>query len=118
MKAKDRSDQFCHLWSLLAPNQPQPEREYRFAPPRRWRFDCAWPALGVAVEIEGVVFSGKGRHQTAKGLEADCEKYNTATLLGWRLLRFTQVDLRNEPAWVVESVTTLLAQQRKRLEAA
>jgi len=31
----------------------------------------------------------QGRHNRAKGYEADCEKYNTAALRGWTVLRFT-----------------------------
>jgi very-short-patch-repair endonuclease len=42
----------------------------------------------LAVEVEGGSWI-HGRHVRAKGFEADCEKYNTAVLLGWRILRFT-----------------------------
>jgi len=64
-------------------------REYRFDASRRWRFDFAWPAKLVAVEVEGIVYEGKGRHQTAEGYAGDCAKYNAATMLGWRILRGT-----------------------------
>jgi very-short-patch-repair endonuclease len=30
-----------------------------------------------------------GRHQQAGGLAKDAEKYNAATKLGWRVLRYT-----------------------------
>jgi hypothetical protein len=30
---------------------PDPVEEYRFAPPRRWRFDLAWPERMLAVEV-------------------------------------------------------------------
>jgi hypothetical protein len=66
---------------------PQPKREYSFCHGRRWRFDFAWPRQRIAVEIEGGVWSG-GRHTRGKGFIADCEKYNTATYLGWRVFRF------------------------------
>lgn len=76
---------------------PTPEREYQFHEDRKWRFDFAWPDLRLAIEVEGVTFYGKnangtlrlGRHQTAKGFEADAEKYNAAVLDGWSVLRFT-----------------------------
>lgn len=61
-------------------------KELRFAPPRRWAFDYAWPALMVALEIEGGVYSG-GRHTRGRGFVADCEKYNSAALRGWVVLR-------------------------------
>jgi len=32
---------------------PEPEREYRFHPRRKWRFDAAWPDAKLAVEVEG-----------------------------------------------------------------
>lgn len=67
---------------------PAPSTEYRFLPPRRWRFDFAWPGSRVAVEVEGGSWVA-GRHTRGAGFEADCEKYNTATLAGWRVLRVT-----------------------------
>ena len=61
------------------------EREYRFHPTRRWRFDFAFPAEKVAVEIDGLVWSGKGRHQTVQGYIRDAEKLEAALQLGWRV---------------------------------
>ena len=62
-------------------------REYQFAPPRKWRFDFAWPNRLVAVEIDGLMYDGKGGHQTVKGVLADAEKYEAALLAGWRVYR-------------------------------
>ncbi len=73
---------------LQALRLPEPVREHRFAPPRRWRFDFAWPDLLVAVEIEGGIFSG-GRHTRGAGFEADLQKYNCALMNGWAVLRFS-----------------------------
>ena len=64
------------------------EREYVFAEPRKWRFDFAWPQLLIAVEVEGGSWSG-GSHTRGQRFEQDVEKYNEATLRGWRLFRFT-----------------------------
>ena len=74
--------------ALRAAGGPQPVREYRFAPPRRWRFDLAWPAHRVAVEVEGGSFVG-GRHSRGAGFERDAEKYNEAALEAWLVLRVT-----------------------------
>lgn len=63
-------------------------REYRFHPTRRWRFDYAIPEHKIAIEVEGGVFT-QGRHTRPKGFLGDMEKYNTATLYGWRLFRTT-----------------------------
>jgi very-short-patch-repair endonuclease len=76
------------LLHLRAAGLPEPIREYRFHPSRRWRFDFAWPAAMLAVEVEGGSWI-HGRHVRGRGFEADCEKYNVAVLLGWRILRFT-----------------------------
>ena len=67
---------------------PEPEREYRFHPVRRWRFDFAWPEYKVAVECEGGTWS-KGRHVRGLGFRQDCTKYNEAALMGWIVLRVT-----------------------------
>lgn len=73
---------------------PLPETEYRFAPPRRWRFDYAWPAHKVALEVEGGVWTG-GRHVSGAGFVKDMEKYNAAAVAGWRVLRCQPRDLKN-----------------------
>lgn len=67
---------------------PQPVREYPFSQPRKHRFDFAWPERRLAAECEGA--TGIGRHTHRVGYENDCEKYNIAVLLGWRVLRFTK----------------------------
>lgn len=82
---------------LMAACVPQPIYELRFAPPRRWRFDFAWPEHMLAVEIEGGTWSG-GRHTRGKGYANDCRKYNAAVLLGWRVLRFTTEMVANGSA--------------------
>lgn len=79
------------------------EREHRFHPVRRWRFDIAFPDRFVALEVEGGVYTG-GRHVTPQGFTADAEKYNTATLMGWRVLRVTKDHIKSGQAltWVEE----------------
>ena len=65
---------------------PPFEREFRFASPRRWRFDFCWPERKLAVEIEGLT-PDSGRHQRIGGFIADCEKYEAALRLGWTVYR-------------------------------
>lgn len=67
-------------------------KEYKFHPIRRWRFDYAIPEHKIALEVEGGVWTG-GRHIRAQGFLGDMEKYNTATLMGWRVFRTTPDEL-------------------------
>ena len=73
-------------WQMKAIGLPEPEREYKFHPVRKWRFDFAWPELKVAAEVEGGVYV-KGRHNRGSGFVKDCEKYAEALLLGWKVIR-------------------------------
>lgn len=67
---------------------PTPERELRFHPTRRWRFDFAWPDVKLACEVEGLVRSAtKGGHQSIGGARQDMDKYEAALLLGWTVYR-------------------------------
>jgi hypothetical protein len=62
--------------------------EYQFHPSRKWRFDWCLLDNKIAIEIEGGVWSN-GRHTRGSGFINDMEKYNSATCLGWKLLRYT-----------------------------
>jgi hypothetical protein len=74
---------------------PEPVAEYRFDHARRWRFDWAWlNGSQIALEIEGGVFM-QGRHTRGLGVVKDMEKYNRATLLGWKVLRCTPRDVKS-----------------------
>lgn len=79
-------------WQIrrMAPYLPLPTREFRFHKTRLWRFDFCWeaPLLKIALEVEGGVYI-QGRHQRTGGFIGDIEKYNQATIYGYRLLRFT-----------------------------
>ena len=77
-------------WHLKAAGLPEPVREYRFAAPigRAWRFDFAWPDRKVALEVEGGTWVN-GAHNRGAHFESDAEKYNSAALLGWTVLRVT-----------------------------
>jgi very-short-patch-repair endonuclease len=68
------------------------EREYRFHATRRWRFDYWLPDARLAIEIEGAIWT-RGRHTRGKGYQADLDKYNAATMMGYRVLRFSTDDV-------------------------
>ena len=67
---------------------PDPAAEYRFHPTRKWRFDFAWPDAKLALEVDGGVWT-QGRHTRGAGWLKDAEKFNTAAVMGWRVLRVT-----------------------------
>jgi hypothetical protein len=92
------------LWQLRAAGAPLPTPQYRFCA-RRWRFDGAYPPRKLAYEVDGATWTG-GRHTRGAGYEADCEKLNTAVLLGWRVLRFTRAMIEDGRA--LATLTQLL----------
>lgn len=85
-------------------------RELAFHGQRKWRFDFAHEALRIAVEIEGGTASGQSRHSKGKGFEKDCEKYNTAAMEGWLLLRFTSSMVKKGQA--VKTIQQAIAEKR------
>lgn len=100
-------------FQCLAAKVPKPVSEYRFAPPRRWRFDHAWPEQRVALEQEGGVWT-RGRHTRGAGYVKDLEKYNEAACLGWIVIRCTPAQLHDGSAFVwvkraIERTTSALA---------
>jgi len=83
---------FSLIWTKACTGAPKMIPEFKFHPKRRWRFDFANPLLMVAIEIEGGIWNG-GRHTTGRGFIADCEKYNEALKLGWKVMRLTKSQL-------------------------
>jgi len=73
---------------LKAAGFPQPEKQFRFHPTRRWTADFAYPQHKILIECEGGCWVS-GRHNRGAGFTKDCEKYNQATVLGWKVLRYT-----------------------------
>jgi very-short-patch-repair endonuclease len=67
-------------------------QEYRFCNERRFKADYANLQYRILVEYEGL-FSHKSRHTTIKGFTNDCTKYNLAQIKGFRVLRYTAVNL-------------------------
>jgi hypothetical protein len=61
--------------------------EYRFNPGRKWKSDYYIPSLRLLIEQEGGIYTGQA-HGSIKGILRDIEKYNSATLLGYRVLRY------------------------------
>ena len=77
-----------HIISVLEASGLNYESEFIFSKERKFRFDWAVPQLCIAIEYEGI-FSEKSGHTTLSGYKKDVEKYNLATKLGWKILRYT-----------------------------
>ncbi len=83
-----------------------PVREYRFAAPRRWRFDFCWPEQYLAIEVEGGAFI-QGRHTRGVGFVKDMEKYSEAAVRGWAVIRVTPSQLLSPATmdWIQRGLT-------------
>jgi very-short-patch-repair endonuclease len=82
---------------IAAEKMERPRREFHFHPTRKWRFDFAWPARMLAVEIDGGEWV-RSRHFSAKTADAEREKTIAADRLGWTVLHFTGSQVRSGEA--------------------
>ncbi len=69
-------------------------QEFYFHPERQWRADFHIIGTKILVEVEGGIWTG-GRHTRGKGFIHDMEKYNTATVLGYQVLRFSTEQVKS-----------------------
>jgi hypothetical protein len=86
----------------LKMNKIEFKSEFFFVPGRKFKADIFIPSINCLIEYEGLVFgknqegtTGKSGHTTAAGYSSNCEKYNMATLLGFKLLRYTAMNYKN-----------------------
>ncbi len=89
------------LFQIRAVKLPEPERELKFCPQRRFRFDFAWKQESLAVEVDGGHWI-RGRHARGSGIDLDCEKGALALLMGWRVLHVTSTHINSGEAiqWI------------------
>lgn len=80
-------DKFLDTWEYLGGQELA--REFRFHPTRLWRFDFAIPEQKIAFEIQGGIYAQQSGHRSFEGVQRDYEKFNAATLLGWRVFQVT-----------------------------
>lgn len=79
-----------------------------------WRFDFAILPERIAIEVEGGIFVG-GRHNRPVSFREDCLKYNSATVLGWAVLRFTDQEIKSGDALLM--IWKMLKARRRRMAA-
>jgi hypothetical protein len=85
------------------------QHEFRFAPPRRWRSDYRVKGSKVLIEFEGGLFAkGKQGHSSISGILRDIEKYNSAALLGYIVIRITPKHVETGQAlqWVEQAISS------------
>ena len=81
------------------------EQEFQFHPTRKWRADFHLKGKKVLVEGEGGIWSN-GRHTRGKGYLRDLEKYNTATMMGYQVIRFSTEQVKSGKA--IEQILKLI----------
>ena len=86
-------DDFYSAWIKRNPNCV-PERQYKFHPTRKYRADFAFPQYKVLVEIQGGSYT-RGAHHTPKGYSQNCLRQIEATILGWRMIYFDTILMKN-----------------------
>jgi len=102
-KISNLEQQFIYYAKIF--KLPPYEREYRFDPERKWRFDFCFVHKKLGIECEGGIWTHG--HTSPKVFIKDCEKYNRATELGFRILRYT--DFEQDPAGIMEQIRRVLS---------
>lgn len=102
-KSRKEEAELAFAFHCRAHKLPMFKRNYKFAEEshgRGWMLDFAWLEWKCALEVEGLVVrrvNGElitsGRHVTPVGFRNDCEKYATAAVIGWTVLRFEQTQI-------------------------
>ncbi|MDQ9009016.1 hypothetical protein RFI36_04775 [Acinetobacter gerneri] len=73
------------------------EQEFQFNKDRRWRADFYLVGTNILIEVEGGIWSN-GRHTRGKGYLGDMEKYNSATMLGYSVYRYSTEQVKSGKA--------------------
>ena len=97
IKREHLQRKFVHWWVLFGGDE-NIVSEYKFHESRKWRFDFALPSIKVAIEINGGTYQERGGHNWGKHMVGDYEKWNAATMMGWRVLLFTSDMLTKKAA--------------------
>ena len=109
MSKSELEEEFA--WQIKVAGLQEPYRQYKFHPTRKWPVDFCWLGQKVIVEVEGGIWSRAGAkkcpvcgqteggaHGRGAGIVRDIEKYNAATLLGFRVYRVTSTMIHDGSA--------------------
>ena len=103
---------FMEMWLRCDGNPRLPVEQFQFHATRKWRFDFAWPAVRLAVEIQGGGFVN-GKHNRGATQAKDHEKMNAAQADGWCVLQYGTKAMGN-PSAVVREVLLILRSRSDR----
>jgi hypothetical protein len=87
----------------------QVDREFVFAPPRKWRADWRVKDTRILIEFEGGLFAkNKIGHGNVGGILRDIQKYNAAAIAGWTVIRITPKFIPNGQAlkWIEDAISS------------
>lgn len=92
--SKKEPEAIRHILQVLWMLKIDHVQEHQFHPGRKWRFDIAITGQKIGIEYEGIM-AAKSRHTSIEGFSNDCQKYNQAQLLGWKVLRYTVINYKD-----------------------
>jgi len=78
--------------------------EYRFLRNRKYRIDYAFPAQKVAIEFDGYRNHGFSLDGFRQGLR----RQNALVMNGWRVLRYSILDLRDRKEEILAEIDSIL----------
>lgn len=84
--------------------------QHPVGPGRKFRFDYAFPAARLGIELEGGLYSG-GAHARPAGILRDMEKNNFAVLHNWRVLRYSTQHVTGDPEGMIAQIRTVLERE-------
>jgi hypothetical protein len=82
---------------------PLPDVQVEVGPDGEYRLDFAYPALKLAIEVDGYVW-----HFTPEQQRRDNERRNQLHAAGWRYLVFTWIDVTRHPDRVAAQIHEIL----------
>jgi len=83
---------------------PTPTVELRVGKNGEYRLDLAWPAIRLAVEVDGYIWHFSGAHK-----QRDDDRRNDLQQQGWTVLVFNWRQVSHDPARVAAQITSTYA---------
>lgn len=77
-------------------------------PQRRFRLDCALPNYRVGIEMDGFQY-----HSKLDAFKRDREKWLLFTRLGWRIIPVSNIQVRQELDYIIESIQLAVSNSEK-----